>query len=100
MRERVRFDYVCDLLVFVTLELVSEFSDLTGNDPGLWKEVVLKREFSAHSHQVASQVVLAGHNVHPWVLVDFLMRMHLCQEVRRDTQVVPGDVPLLAQFLP
>lgn len=43
--------------------------------------------------------MLSGDNVHSWILADFLVWLHLGQEVSGDTEVMPGDVPLSLKFL-
>lgn len=75
--ERVRLHDVSDLFILIEVELVTELLDLSWDDPSGRKEVVLKRKLSSHAHQIPCKVVLSRDNIHPWIVVDLLMGVHL-----------------------
>ena len=57
-------------------KLFSKISSFLWDQPSLWKKFVLCRESSLHFHQVSCQIVLPCHNIHSWVLIDFLIWLH------------------------
>ena len=44
-------------------------------------------------------MVLASHHIHPWVVIDLLVWVHFGEEISSNAEIVPGDVPVLAQLL-
>jgi hypothetical protein len=44
-------------------------------------------------------MVLSCYDIHAWVVIHFLVRIQLCQEVGSDAQVMPGHIPLFDEFL-
>ena len=81
------------------LKLILEVDDIAGEHPGLREKVELLGEGPLHAHQVPRQVVLLGDRVHARVVIHLLVRAHLGEEVRRDGQVVPRNVPVFRQLL-
>ena len=63
------------LIVFLFIKLLSEVIHLLRKNPSLWEEIVFIWENFSHAHQVAAEVVLSSKLVHPWVVVDTLMRL-------------------------
>jgi len=65
------------LVVLLLIELLSEIVHFLRQNPGLREEIVLGREDFGHSHEISTQVVLASQLIHPWVMVDSLVRLEL-----------------------
>lgn len=93
LRQAVRFDYVSLTLVSLAvcwlLKLVLEVNHVAGEHPSLREEVELFWKGALHAHQVPRQVILLRDRVHAGVVIDFLVRIHLGQEVGCDGQIVP-----------
>ncbi len=105
MRQCLRFDYISSLLRFLYLlpidnvaELIPEVYLLRRQQPRLGEEAVLLRKLPLHLHKVPRQEVLPADYVHAWKVVHFLEGLHFSHEVGADGQVMPGNVPELAQF--
>jgi hypothetical protein len=62
------------LIVLFLIELGSEIIHLLGENPGFREKVKLSWEYFVHPHKVSGQVVLPGQLVHPWVMIDALVR--------------------------
>ena len=67
-------------LVFI---VGSKLSILHGKHPSEWEEVIFMWKFCSERHEIESQKVFAGKNVNSWVVIDFLKKMHLDEDVRR-----------------
>ena len=88
------FDYK-GLVILLLIELLAEVVHLLGQDPGLREEVVLTRENFGHAHQIPREVILAGQLIHPWVMVNALMRLKLGKLFRGSTaHITPVNVPI------
>ena len=91
--QAIRFYYVClslvSLAVYRLLKLVLEVNYVAGEHPSLWEEVELFWKGTLHAHQVPRQVILLRERVHAGVVIDFLVRIHLSQEVSCDGKIVP-----------
>ena len=81
------------------LKLILEVEDVAGEHPGLREKVELLGKGPLHAHQVPRQVVLLGDGVHAGVVIYLLVGVHLGEEVGRDGQVVPRNVPVFRQLL-
>ena len=63
------------------------------------KEIVLLGHQSLHLVQSATKHVLFGNDVHPWKMINTLMKLHILQELKLRWPIVPGNVPITALLL-
>ena len=80
-------------------ELFSEIGCFLRDEPSFGKELVLIRKGPLHFHQVSCQVILPGDDVHPRILIDLLIWLHLREEISCYPEVMPCYVPFCCQLL-
>lgn len=79
----------------VDLELLAEVSKLSRQEPSGGDKLVLLGVLLEHFVQVAGEVVLTCQRVHPWEVVDPLVRLHFVETVYGHSVVRPQHIPLL-----
>lgn len=81
------------------VKLIAEVDIVAREHPSLREEVELFLKCTLHAHQVPRQVVFSRDRIHARVVVDFLVRVQLREEVGCDAQIMPAHVPLFDELL-
>lgn len=65
-----------------------------GVQPRMGEEAIMLLEFFAEPAQMHAKCVLASDIIHSQEVVNSLKRLHLGEEIRLDSKVLPPDLPL------
>ena len=68
-------------------------------NPSSRKKFVLFRKSSLHLHEISSQIIFSGNDIHAWILIDFLPWLHFAKKISSDAKVMERNVPVSWQFL-
>ena len=67
---------------FLVSELLLEISGVRWQNPRFWEKVILIKEYLLHPFQIPAQQMLVGQILHPRVVVDPLVSLHLLDSLR------------------
>ena len=84
------FYYESSLL---SVELFAKFAVLGGQQPGLWKEVVVLRRSFEHVHQAETEQILPGKDMDTRKVADLLKEMKPDEQIGLNVMVGPKHVP-------
>jgi hypothetical protein len=80
--------------LFVRLPKGSEFRELQGYNPSLWKKVIFKFKSVFHSHEVETQQIFPSNDINARKVVDFLVKVHFKKSIRIYLSVCPPYIPI------
>lgn len=98
--------WLCDIglpvlfhLLLSLTELLFEVPKFSWKKPRLGEVVILLREKFLHTLEIPSQVIFTGKSVHPWEMINSLIRFHAVELLDFHCAIGPEDIPLVVGVL-